>query len=121
MNGSFNTKIYCPLKMKAMEFKTYMLFTCDLKIAKEEVERAEGQVIVDLTDKVFLANLPNQIDPVVLTHASTQKPSGMDLLSNLMVEVWIKRRPNEMQHLLEKLLPRDIPSVTTLQNIAQIV
>lgn len=103
-----------------MNLKTYILFTSNFSKATEELERAAGEVVIHLTDKVFLANIPETINPEQFTFASPRPPVELDLISNLMAEVWARRNPKEMQILLGRTLRRGVPEVTSIQNADQI-
>lgn len=100
-----------------MDQKTYMLFTNDLAKAKEELKETEAQILIELTEKVLLVNLPEKVDANEYNYSTPEKPPHLDLISNLMVDVWSRRQPAEMRNLLTKILEEDIPCVTSIQNL----
>ena len=104
-------------KERTMNYTTYMLFTSDLRKAKKELIDADANILVDLTDKVLLVNVPEKVDVNTLEYSAPEKPKKMDLLSNLMVEVWSSRRPQEMKDLIEKLLSDENVKITKIKNL----
>lgn len=106
--------------MLIMKFKTYILFSSDFKEAKEEVEKVGGEVIVNVTENIFLANIPSAFRPSQLVFSTHERPPKLDLVSNLMIEVWRQRKPKEIQELLGGMYSRniqEIPEVTEIQNM----
>lgn len=103
-----------------MDYKTYMLFTNDLDKAKGELKETGAHILIELTGKVLLVNLPEKVEANDYKYSTPEKPLHLDLVSNLMVDVWSQRRPAEMRNLLVQILPGDIPRITSIQNSDQL-
>ncbi len=106
-----------------MNFRTYILFSDNLKEAKKELEKVGGHTLISLTENVFLVNLPSAFEPSQLTFSTHKQPEDLDLVSSLMIEVWRQWKPSQMQDILSRVRPQNIegiPEVTEIQNMKQI-
>ncbi len=65
-----------------------LLFTEDIGQAKKEIAAAGGQITQQFTDYVFVANLPDSVDPQSLSESSTDRPDQLDPVSALSADAW---------------------------------
>ena len=84
--------------------KDLLLYTQNLQQAKLEIENYGGRVTQQFTETVFLANIPDSVEPETLQKSTTVPPESLDLVSQLAKNAW-----NGLQ---EKKLAEDAPSAT---------
>jgi hypothetical protein len=65
-----------------------LLFTDDIAGAKREVDAVGGRVTQQFTDRVFVATLPDSVDPESLDLSTTVRPSTLDDVSQLSADAW---------------------------------
>jgi hypothetical protein len=68
--------------------QTILLFTDDMDGAKREIGAVEGHVAQQFTDSVFVATLPDSVDPLSLEVSTPEQPSALDPESELSVGAW---------------------------------
>lgn len=65
-----------------------ILFAGDINRAKAEIQSLGGQVTQQFTSRVFVAKLPEKVDPASLKESTTKKPSDLDDISKLTLAAW---------------------------------
>jgi hypothetical protein len=68
--------------------QTILLFTDDIDGAKREIGAVEGHVAQQFTDNVFVATLPDSVDPLSLEVSTPEQPSALDPVSELAAGAW---------------------------------
>ena len=65
-----------------------LLFTEDIQRATQEIVALGGQVTQQFTDNVFVASLPESVDPESLTESTPEQPEELDPVSQLAADAW---------------------------------
>jgi hypothetical protein len=68
--------------------KNILLFTKDINAAREELDNLGAQVTQQFTDRVFVANLPDDVKETSLSASSTKRPTDLDDISKLVADAW---------------------------------
>ena len=68
--------------------QSILLFTDDIQSARQEIAAAGGQVTQQFTDNVFVANLPDTVDPQLLSASSPDEPAALDPVTKLAANAW---------------------------------
>ena len=68
--------------------QSILLFTKDIEKAKQEIIAVGGQMTQQFTDTVFVANLPESVDPKSLDASTPNELSTLDKISQLSVSSW---------------------------------
>ena len=68
--------------------QTVLLFTDDIEGAKREISAVGGHIAQQFTDAVFVASLPDSVDPLSLQFSTPEQPSDLDPVSELSVGAW---------------------------------
>jgi hypothetical protein len=68
--------------------QSILLFTEDIQKARREIDDLEGQITQQFTDSVFVANLPDSVDPQSLSESTPDLPSTLDPVSQLAADAW---------------------------------
>ena len=68
--------------------QSILLFTKDIEKAKQEIIALGGHITQQFTDSVFVANLPESVDPKSLDASTPDEPSTLDPVSKLSVGAW---------------------------------
>lgn len=66
-----------------------LLYTNDAAAAREEVERAGGEIRQVFTPRLFTAAVP---EGTALARSSVQPPPDLDEISRMMAEAWASRK-----------------------------
>ena len=67
---------------------TYLFYTNNYYLSKQEIILRNGKILRKITDKMFFAVLPNVVPINSLRHCSTSKPQNLDLISQLAADAW---------------------------------
>ena len=68
--------------------KNILLFTKDINAAREELDNLGAQITQQFTDRVFVANLPDDVKEKSLSSSSTKQPADLDEISKLAADAW---------------------------------
>jgi len=69
-------------------FKDVMLFTRQVVDAMREIVSLGGYVTQKLTDSIFMAILPKEIDPASLGRSTPDRPDDLNYISSLVADGW---------------------------------
>ncbi len=82
--------------------QTILLYTDDIEAATREIVDVGGQITQQFTDSVFIANLPDSVDPPSLSFSTPEQPGTLDEVSELAANAWtglqedlVSRSPSE--------------------------
>ena len=65
-----------------------LLFTEDINKARQEIVGLKGRITQQFTDSVFVASLPDSVDPQSLTESTPDQPGTLDSISQLAIDAW---------------------------------
>lgn len=77
--------------------KDVLLFTDNMPEAQAEIEFLEGRVTQQFTDSVFVANLPDSVDPGGLLESSPERPDILDPISELAADAWVQLQAKDTE------------------------
>lgn len=89
------------------ETKELLLFTANFGEASEEIVQSEGQVLLQLTDTVFVALLPAAFNADTLRFSSVDPLKDLDVKSQLFVKAWDKLQASGLDELTGDNIPWD--------------
>ncbi|SMO82109.1 hypothetical protein SAMN06265219_111135 [Gracilimonas mengyeensis] len=98
-----------------------MLFTGNAEAAQKEINLVRGEVVTELTSTVLIVNMPLWVDAEELEYSTPNRPQGLDLVSDLMVEVWCRKNPEQMKDMLEYKCAGESITLREFHNKKQLV
>ncbi|GAB5408646.1 MAG: hypothetical protein BalsKO_10110 [Balneolaceae bacterium] len=73
-----------------MSYNIYILYTDNYPSARLEVVLLDGKVLEKISNRVFIANLPESILKQDLSYSSIDKPDNLEDISTQAIQKWRK-------------------------------
>lgn len=65
-----------------------ILYTKNIKKAKDEIRDLGGRVTHQMTDNIIVAELPDKIDAITLKVSQADLPRKLDPISQISIDAW---------------------------------